>query len=117
MTIHDKLAARIRAEMLRVGKWKDSPHLIGLLHRIERGDFDDILGVREPTLEDVHKEAVRVYGALSLCRIDGDDSDGIAVRVFRRHDATKNHSAALLAPTTAAAYAALRTLPDWKGER
>lgn len=50
-TFSKKFAKRLREEMKQISKWKDSPHIIGLIHRLERGDYDDIFGVAEPTLE------------------------------------------------------------------
>jgi len=118
MTIHDKLAERLRGdyshtvdcvEAYQTRKRMDPDCLaceIELLAgEIEAGSYDDALGVREPTLDDVEREAERVYGPNQDVWVDYDECVKVDTgRLVWR------------APTVASAYVALRTLPDWKGE-
>lgn len=118
MTIHDRLAARLRSTpaCLRDGNsassttayslWQDLADV--LADAIEHGDFDDILGVRKPSIEDVKREAVRVFDKHTAVRVW---EDGLSIQV-----GTVVLNEPLYAPTVAAAYQALRALPDYEGE-
>jgi len=118
MTIHKKLAARLRSTpaCLRDGNSASSPTVYGpwqvvadvLADAIEHGDFDDILGVRKPSIEDVKREAVRVFGKHTAVRAW---EDGLSIQV-----GTVVLNEPLYAPTIAAVYAALRAMKDYEGE-
>lgn len=117
MTIHDKLAARLHnmAERARAqGRSYAGAYAARWLHdaadSIEAGDLDDILGVREPTIEDVRREARRVSFPNALPPFMGCINDPSCV-VMR---CPKGSSHTYVFPTIAAAYAALRTMPDYK---
>lgn len=128
MTVHDKLSARLRSTpaCLRdgnsassatvYGPWQDAADM--LADAIEHGDFDDILGVREPTLEDVKREAVRVYGVAKeyggaiVYYLDNGVHVGVGSEVCGQHVEVYP----VIAPTIAAAYQALRALPDYEEE-
>ena len=116
MTIHEKLAARLRDLSERLHETHcHEPKLSvfraceSLAEYVESGNFDDILGVREPTIEDVKREAVRVYGKHAAVRAW---EDGLSIQV-----GTVVLNEPLYAPTIAAVYAALRALPDYEGEK
>lgn len=119
MSIHKKLASRLHkyAQM----RWfydvedGDDAHddmciedvLNTIADEIMRGDLDDVLGVREPTIEDVQREAARVFGNAHC--LAGWHAGLFGVHSHRGHE--------VIAPTIAAAYAALRTMPDYEGEK
>lgn len=126
MSVHEKLAARLREEWGhiysckpgdRVADWDQSdsgPYdqqsclgcdMDAVASMFETGDFDDILGVREPTIEDVQRLALHVYGKHAAVRVG---EDGLSIQV-----GTVVLNEPLYAPTIAAAYAALRTLEDF----
>ena len=123
MSIHKMLAARLHkyAQMrwfydIEEGDDTDDGDdmsvedtLNTIADEIMRGDFGDILGAREPTIEDVQREAVRVYGKHTAVRAW---EDGLSIQV-----GTVVLNEPLYAPTIAAVYAALRTLPDYEGEK
>jgi hypothetical protein len=116
MTLRERIAKRLRATpaCLRnddksrevYGPWQDAADLLAAA--FTRGDFDGLLGVAEPTLEDVKAEARRVFG--NSVRVD---SYGASVYVTRRvPDGVRVYDEHLVvAPTIASAYQALRALP------
>lgn len=123
MSVHEKLAARsvkIRDGLMsgmgfglyEAGACAAINRIVGA---IEAGDLDDILGVREPTIEHTSEQARRAYG--ERARIDLDKADGHVLvcvpYVLRGHHGIRT---VFHAPTIAAAYAALRTLPDYEAE-
>lgn len=101
MTIHDKLAARLEAT---------DGDTVDAAYHVRRGCYDDALGVREPTLEDVKREAMRVYGRDAVCDVTGG-----SLRIYESSSMAHMGVDVMRLPTVAAAYAALRSLPDWKG--
>lgn len=128
MTLRDKIAERLRATpaCLRTGGDPSSREVYGpwqdaadaLADAFERGDFDDLLGVGEPTLEDVKREAVRAIGAAVHVERwrTSDHESRVIVRVWRsERDRQCNEMPMLDAPSASSAYAALRALPS-KGE-
>lgn len=110
MTHAKKLAERLRAR----ARLLDAQYQTGarlalelLADEIERGDFfGDILGGEVPTLDDVREEAVRVLGERASV---GVTERGMVVISRYDHDSQRVY---VSAPTIAAAYAALRALPD-----
>lgn len=131
MTLHDKLAARLHkyskmAWCYDVGEgdyaFDDEMSVEDVLNtvanEIKRGDFDDVLGAREPTIDDVKREAARVfgeakeYGGALVYYLDNGVHVGVGSKVRGQHVEVYP----VIAPTIAAAYAALRALPDWKEE-
>jgi hypothetical protein len=124
MSVHEKLAAFIALGScghVRSCGHESCKRLLQLSRDIRRGNLNDVLGVREPTIEDVQREAARVYGRAetNLDSMFGEEFTMPAqVRVFASaRDRYIDESPALVAPTIAAAYAALRTLPDYEGEK
>lgn len=118
MTIHDKLIDRLY-DYLQIC-WECSNGALGdAAQAINEGRFDDLLGVREPTIDDVNREAVRVFGPSAYACDDAIDCGGF-VLVWRDRGAPgmsgAGKSPSITAPTVAAAYAFLRALPDWKVE-
>jgi hypothetical protein len=99
MSIHQKLAERLASTG---DNWGFTASF-----SIHRGDFDDILGVQEPTLEDVQREARRALGKGSVEVTSG----GAETSVYFRRPGGSTVSV-VWAPTIAATYAALRALPD-----
>lgn len=120
MSIHEKLAARLREYASERGERAPFPGevvaLKGWADAIEAGDFDGVLGVRKPTIEHTSEQARRAYG--ERARIDLDKADGHVLvcvpYVLRGHHGIRT---VFHAPTIAAAYAALRTLPDYEGAK
>lgn len=117
-SIHADLVAEIRKHAARCNMGEEPDDGVGWVgalakfrNAIASGALDTILGVREPTIEDVQREAVRVFGP-TLGDIDVLDErhtwPGVEVHLtgwFRE---------ALRAPTVKSAYAALRALPDYE---
>lgn len=125
MNIHDKLAARIHAfaDTLRAKPFAEeklaATYVSDVARAFAEGDFDDILGVREPTIDDVRREATRVSGREDA--IVKDWGYSVVVRIIDSSDSGKAPDSVSVplcveAPTIASAYAALRALPDWKGD-
>lgn len=134
MSIQSKLAARLRGVWAhdpacrpgnRVADWDQSDsypygHTVcsgcdmdEVAGMVEAGDFDDILGVPEPTLEDVKREAVRVFG--EAVSVESDQRVAVGMHHPARDGSVwYDH---VRAPTIAAAYAALRPLPDYEVKR
>lgn len=120
MTTHKKLAERIRSvaderkacrafEDKYAGTWLDD-----VARAFLEGDFDDILGVREPTQKDVEAQILRAFGENSNVLANGGHvfRGGVLVEgVAYTHRASKT---IVWVRDTAAAYAALRTYPDHK---
>ena len=81
----------------------------------ESGDLDDILGVREPTIEDVQREAKKKTKRPLFIGFSEAWSDSF----FIQEMSDENFVVTTLVHTTtiAAAYAALRTMPDYEGEK
>lgn len=113
MSIHEKLAARLRelAERLHETHCHESKLAVfraceSLAEYVESGDFDDVLGVREPTIEDVKLEAARVFGAGFDPYRTTVFSDGWVLLPLPYREEVR-------VPSISAAYAALRTLEDF----
>lgn len=116
MSIHEKLAASIKdltaahaAELMGVGDGCCGPNpcIDCIIGAIKCGLFSDILGVREPTIEDVRREAVRVFGAGFDPYRTTVFSDGWVLLPLPYREEVR-------VPSISAAYAALRTLPDYE---
>lgn len=78
-----------------------------LTERIGFGQLDDVLGVSNPTLDDVNIEVQRVYGPSAIAHIYDDGMVGLASSIDK---------VIFYCPTIESAYAALRTLPDYNAE-
>ncbi len=78
-------------------------------YRIASGILDDILGIPEPTIEDVTREAVRVFGSRVGVQ-KGSRGMFVAATLSKAFEG----KFVVRAPTVAAAYAALRALPDYE---
>jgi len=115
MTIHEKLDAKFRR--LAQDAYSDGNYARGDFFNEAAGALsyaDDVLGVREPTLGDVKREVARVFGEWAY--VHHNDYWCEVVPRIRGNRGMLSASSAVKAPTIAAAYAALRALPDWKGE-
>lgn len=111
MTTHFKIYERLNAYSWDANKAQETPcsdTLDALKREFIGGEWNDILGVENPTFEDVERESVRVFGrgdSPSTVTVYGSGSVGVsAPGSLARH--------AVLAPSLAAAYAALRALPS-----
>lgn len=108
MNPHDRFAARLR-EMSPTRPYAylcDEYTAHDVADDIERGSFDDVLGVREPTIEDVRREAKRCVRDATI------QTSGVSGRV----DVYARLTLIMRAMPLRAAYAALRALPDYEGE-
>jgi len=114
MTLRERIAERLRDECWNISAWPDGPGAVYELARMiaEEGFLDDTLGVPEPTLEDVKREAER---ALENDIVVEDNSEWNGVWVWTAINHEDRKMPTVYAPTLASAYAALRTLPT-KGE-
>ncbi len=97
------------AERLREFRWSDTPACTAATC-FEVGDFDDILGKSEPTIEDVRDEAERVFGQDSIS--NAHSTGDVAVYEDAGSYNGGYGDAQLYTPTVASAYAALRCLPS-----
>lgn len=132
MSIHEKLAARLREMGGEVARgivspnpwnmiaYEDDKRLVEIAVEhvaklIERGDLNNILGVREPTIEDVQREAKKKTKRPLFIGFSEAWSDSF----FIQEMSDENFVVTTLVHTTtiAAAYAALRELPDYEGEK
>lgn len=118
MTVHEELAARLREYASERGERAPFPGevvaLKGWAGAIEAGDFDDVLGVREPTQKDVEAQILRAFGEGSNVLANGGHvfRGGVLIEgVAHTHRASRT---IVWVRDTAAAYAALRTYPDHK---
>jgi hypothetical protein len=123
MSIHERIAERIR-ERARLWRYEDRDALEDLADEVTQDDydydldkwsgvFDDIIGVPEPTVDDVTREAVRVLGVSSgvdVCqgRVEIHAHPSIQIYV--------NLGGREWPKAIAAAYAALRALPDYEAK-
>jgi hypothetical protein len=121
MSIHERIAERIRVtanerkdcgvfEDIYAGTWLDD-----VARAFLEGDFDDILGVTEPTIEDVKREAVRVFGPNAT--VEGPSVPGDFA--FANHKYLSENDDAwpdVAARSVAAIYAALRTIQDYEAK-
>lgn len=89
----------------------DTHEMDYLARAIRDGFLDDILGKPEPTLEDVLEEARRVFGD-DADVINDDETGALYVYENATWAERDTNEVKVSAPTVAAAYAALRTLPD-----
>ena len=122
MSIHEKLAASIKdltaahaAEIMGVGDecCGPNPCIDCIIGAIKCGLFSDILGVREPTIEDVRREAVRVFGNQWTADDHnfGDPPESVTIW---KDSVDYDGNPPLIAPTVAAAYASLLSMPDYE---
>lgn len=126
MSIHEKLAARLRekynhtracAEAKQPRRRTDPECFACEMHvladEVELGRHDGVLGVRAPTIEDVERETKRVSG-----RDDATVKDwggAVVVLVFTLSSSGKlTMPLCVEAPSVPSAYAALRALPDYE---
>lgn len=113
MSVHEKLAAFIALGScghVRSCGHESCEQLLRLSRDIARGDLDDILGVREPTIEEVWREAVRVFGAGFDPYRTTVFSDGWVLLPLPYREEVR-------VPSISAAYAALRTMKDYEVEK
>lgn len=119
MTVHEKLAARLRTTSTRRFCFDcGNEALESTIADIESGLLNDVLGVREPTIEDVNQEAVRVDPTAWVdCGYDFNDRPCVTVYARDEDVDCDAHRIFLRCPTRASAYAALRTMKDYEGEK
>lgn len=126
MSIQSKLSARLRSDYRHTKgcieayapRGRMDPDCLAceidvLAGEIEAGQYDDVLGVPEPTFDDGRREAVRVYGKDAEFGLTGEHY--IVLANPREHGPNaRSRYVPVVAPTIAAAYQALKALPDYK---
>ena len=119
MTVHEKLAARLRelAERLHETHCHEPKLAVfrsceSLAEYVEAGDLDDILGAREPTIKAVDAESRRVFGRKASAE-HNKAYDVVEVRITRGAwiDVRRTYV------SIPEAFGALRALPDYEGEK